>query len=100
MVVVDEGGDIVLMNAQAERQFCYHRNELIGQKARKIVPAGFGERLLADRLLSMAAALAPQIGTGIELIGRHKDGSEFPVEIMLSHIESTEGVMLVAAAMT
>ena len=100
MVVVDEGGDIVLMNAQAERQFCYHRNELIGQKARKIVPTGFDERLLADRLLTGADALAPQSGIGIELIGRHKNGSEFPVEIMLSHIESTEGVMLVAAAMT
>ena len=98
MVVVDEGGDIVLMNAQAERQFGYHRNELIGQQARKIVPAGFDERVLADRLLSRAVELTPQIGIGIELMGRRKDGSEFPVEIMLSQIESTEGVVLMAAA--
>ncbi len=98
MVVVDEGGDIVLMNAQAERQFGYHRNELIGQQVRKIVPAGFDERLLADRLRTTADALAQQIETGIELIGRHKGGSEFPIEIMLSQLESTEGITLMAAA--
>src|SRR5678815_1841650 len=83
MVVVDQVGEIVLLNVQAEKQFGYHRDELLGQKVTNIIPEGFAERLVADGLRSAADALAQQIGTGIELIGRRKDGSEFPIELML-----------------
>jgi hypothetical protein len=55
---------------------------------KSIIPEGFAERLMADALRSVAEALAQQIGTGIELIGRRKDGSEFPIEIMLSPLKS------------
>ena len=57
-----------------------------------IIPEGFAERLIADDLRSAEDALAQQIGTGIELTGRRKDGSEFPIEIMLSPLESAEGI--------
>src|SRR6202167_2057447 len=97
MVVVNQGGDIVLLNLQAEKQFGYRRDELLGQKVTNIIPEGFAERLLADDLRSSEDALAQQIGTGIELIGRRKDGSEFPIEIMLSPLESAEGVLVTAA---
>jgi diguanylate cyclase (GGDEF)-like protein/PAS domain S-box-containing protein len=97
MLVVNEGGKIILMNAQAERQFGYHRDELLGQQVSNIIPVGFAERLLADALRSMADALAQQMGSGIELIGRRKDGSEFPIEIMLSPLESAEGMLVTAA---
>ena len=79
MVVVNQGGDIVLLNLQAEQQFGYHRDELLGQKVTNIIPEGFAERLVADDLRSAEDALSQQIGTGIELIGRRKDGSEFPI---------------------
>ena len=97
MVVVNPSGDIVLLNVQAEKQFGYRRDELVGQKVRNIIPEGFAERLLADGLRSVEDALAQQIGTGIELTGRRKNGSEFPIEIMLSPLESAEGILVTAA---
>ncbi len=97
MVVVDQGGEIVLLNVQAEKQFGYSRDELVGQKVKNIIPEGFAERLIADGTRTAAEALAQQIGTGIELSGRRKDGSEFPIEIMLSPLESTEGILVTAA---
>ena len=97
MVVVNEAGEIVLLNVEAEKQFGYRRDELIGQKVKNIIPQGFAERLIADGKRSAAEALAQQIGTGIELTGRRKDASEFPIEIMLSPLESTEGILVTAA---
>src|ERR1019366_897292 len=97
MVVVNQAGEIVLLNLQAEKQFGYRRDELLGQKVKNIIPEGFAERLIADRLRSAADALAQQIGTGIELTGRRKDGSEFPIEIMLSPLENAEGILVTAA---
>jgi PAS domain S-box-containing protein len=97
MVVVDQAGEIVLVNLQAENQFGYRRDELLGQKVSNIVPEGFAERLVADGLRSAEEALAQEIGTGIELTARRKDGSEFPIEIMLSPLRSTEGILVTAA---
>ena len=63
----------------------------VGQQVTNIIPEGFAERLIADDLRSAEDALAQQIGTGIELHGRRKDGSEFPIEIMLSPLERPRG---------
>jgi len=81
----------------AEKQFGYRRDELVGQPVTNLIPVGFAERLVADDLRSAAEALAQQIGTGIELSGRRKDGSVFPIEIMLSPLESPEGILVIAA---
>jgi PAS domain S-box-containing protein len=97
MVVVNQAGEIVLLNVQAESQFGYSRDELVGQQVTNIIPEGFAERLIADDLRSAADALAQQIGTGIELVARRRDGSEFPIEIMLSPLESADGILVTAA---
>jgi PAS domain S-box-containing protein len=97
MVVVDAGGRIVLLNMQAEKQFGYHRDELLGQVVTNIIPEGFAERLVADDLRSAEEALAQQIGMGIELIARRKDGSEFPIELMLSPLDTADGILVTAA---
>jgi PAS domain S-box-containing protein len=97
MVVVNQRGEIILKNFQAGKQFGYGHDELLGQKITSIIPDGFAERLRADGLRSPADALAQQIGTGIELVGRRKDGAEFPIEIMLSPLESGEGTLVTAA---
>jgi PAS domain S-box-containing protein len=97
MVVVNQGGEIVLLNVQAEKQFGYRRDELLGQVVTNIIPEGFAERLVADDLRSAEEALAQQIGTGIELTARRKDASEFPIELMLSPLESSDGILVTAA---
>jgi PAS domain S-box-containing protein len=97
MVVVNQRGQIVLLNVQAEKQFGYSRDELIGRQVKTIIPHGFAERLIADARRSPVEALLQQIGMGIELSGLRKDGSEFPIEIMLSPLESTDGILVTAA---
>lgn len=97
MVVVDQSGKIVLVNVQAEKQFGYRRDELLGQPVTNIIPEGFAERLVTDATRSESDALAQEIGTGIELSGRRKDGGAFPIEIMLSPLASTEGILVTAA---
>ena len=87
----------MLLNVQAEKQFGYSRDELVGQKVKNIIPKGFAERLIADGTRTAAEALTQQIRTGIELIAQRKDGSEFPIEIMLSQLESAEWILMTAA---
>jgi len=64
MVVVNRKGEIVLLNAQAEKQFGYHRDELLGKNVKDIIPKGFAERLIADGTRTSSEALAQQMGTG------------------------------------
>ena len=96
MVVVNPAGAIVLVNLQAEKTFGYRRDELLGQPVTAIIPEGFAERILADSRRSTADALAQQIDIGIELNGCRKDGTRFPLEIMLSPLEEGSGVVTVA----
>jgi PAS domain S-box-containing protein len=97
MVVVSQSGEIVLLNVQAEKQFGYRRDELLGEKVTNIIPKGLAERLIADELRSADDALAKRISTAFELTGRRKDKSEFPIELMLSALEGAEGVLVTAA---
>ena len=98
MVVVNQAGEIVLLNVQAEKQFGYQPRRTAraeGEEHHSGRLRGTADRRRhCDRA---AEALAQQIGTGIELIGRRKDGSEFPIEIMLSPLESAEGILVTAA---
>ena len=82
---------------EAEKQFGYHRDELLGQQVRNIIPEGFAARIVADGLRSAEDALAQQIGTGIELVALRKDQSEFPIELMLSPLAGADGILVTAA---
>jgi PAS domain S-box-containing protein len=62
----------VLLNVQAEKQFGYRRDELVGQKVTNIIPQGFAERLIADGTRTAADALEQQIGTGMSSAGLRK----------------------------
>nr|MBA3916943.1 PAS domain S-box protein [Terriglobales bacterium] len=63
-------GEIILVNLQAERQFGYRHDELLGQKVSCIIPKGFAERLLTYRTGFPDAPVTQPTGTGIELRGR------------------------------
>jgi PAS domain-containing protein len=78
MVVVDPNGDIILLNVQAEKQFGYSRDELVGQKVKNIIPEGFAERLIADGTRSAADALASRSAPGSSLSGVGRMAASFP----------------------
>ena len=97
MVIVDAGGQIVLINTETERLFGYSRDGLLGKQVVTLIPEGFTERLLADALRSTEDAMTQRIGTGIELHGRRENGSQFPIEIMLSPLGGPDGVLVSVA---
>ena len=97
MVIVDAQGSIVLANAQAERLFGYARAELIGSPVERLVPDAVRGGHAAHRGRFMADPKARPMGAALDLRARRKDGSEIPVEISLSPLES-DGDRLVMAA--
>lgn len=97
MVIVDGQGQIVLVNGQAEKLFDYSRAELLGKPVEVLIPARFREHHVSHR---GRYALDPKIrgmGTGLELHGRRRDGSEFPIEISLSPLETAQGRLVSSA---
>jgi PAS domain S-box-containing protein len=86
MVLVDESGRIALSNSPAEELFGYGREELVGEPVEILVPERFHQAHLGHRARYFASPLTRPMGIGLELWGRRKDGSEFPVEISLSPI--------------
>ena len=97
MVIVNDAGTIVLINAQTERLFGYPREELLGTTVEVLVPERYRGAHTKHRLTYFSGAHPRPMGRGLDLYGRRRDGSEFPVEISLSPLE-TAGGLLVASA--
>jgi diguanylate cyclase (GGDEF)-like protein/PAS domain S-box-containing protein len=97
VVIADRDGRIQLVNAQAERLFGYAREELLGQPVEALLP----ERLRADHVAHRNGFAADprtrSMGAGSELLGRRRDGSEFPVDITLAPLNTERGTFLAAA---
>ena len=95
MVMVDEHGQIELMNAKAEELFGYQREELIGQTLEILLPERFQKGHVHHRTKFLSHPRVRPMGVGMDLAARRKDGSEFPVEIGLSYIKTGNGLFTV-----
>jgi protein-histidine pros-kinase len=94
IVIVDRSGRITIVNAQAERLFGYQRSEMIGQPVEMLVPRRYREAHPAHRTGYFGAPRPRSMGSGLELFAVRKDGSEIPVEISLSPLETEEGILV------
>jgi PAS domain S-box-containing protein len=97
MVIVDQGGQIQLVNAQTEKLFGYSREELAGQRVELLMPERFQRQHVKERTEYSETPRTRTMGVGLELYGRRKDGTEFPVEVSLSPLQTNEGVLVSSA---
>ncbi len=97
MVVADEHGHMILVNAQAEKLFGYARAELLGQPVELLVPERYRPAHVGYRGGFFQHPQARAMGAGRDLFGRRKDGGEVPVEIGLNPVHTAEGACVLAS---
>ena len=97
MVIVDPEGIIILVNSQTEKLFGYDRQELLGKPVERLVPARFRHKHQDYRASFSNNPRVRPMGSGMELFAVRRDGSEFPVEISLSPIQTGREVLMGAA---
>ncbi|HVY28932.1 MAG TPA: PAS domain S-box protein [Polyangiaceae bacterium] len=97
MIIAGPDGRIALVNAQAERLFGYTRSELLGETIERLIPERFQRAHVGYRQKYVAEPKARSMGSGLNLFARRKDGSEFPVEISLSPLETEDGLLISSA---
>jgi len=97
MVVVDQSGRMILANAQTERLFGYRREEILGRNVEFLIPPRFHERHQAHRTTFFSQPRLRPMGADLQLSGLRKDGTEFPVEILLSPMQTPEGILVTSA---
>lgn len=97
VVVCDHGGHIVLVNRQAETMFGYSRSELVGKRIEELIPDRYRRNHPEHLRNYVDAPKSRPMGSGLELFGRRRDGTEFPVEISLSPIRTGDASVVSAA---
>ncbi len=97
MVIVNEAGSIVLVNSQTVRLFGWERGELLGKAVETLVPQRFRHAHPSHRSGFFGQPKVRQMGVGLDLFGLRKDGTEFPVEISLSPIQTEDGLLIASA---
>ncbi|MFZ6756771.1 PAS domain-containing sensor histidine kinase [Undibacterium sp. Ji50W] len=97
MVMIDGRGCIEMVNTQTEIIFGYNRTELLGKTMELLIPERFRKHHPGLRQDYFAVPTTRAMGSGRDLYGLRKDGSEFPVEIGLNPIETTDGIKVLSA---
>jgi len=97
MVIVNADGKIVVVNSQTEILFGYGRQELIGQPVELLIPARIERLHVKHRASFLAEPHVRPMGAGQELLGKRKNGTEFPVEISLSPLRTPQGLFVTSA---
>jgi PAS domain S-box-containing protein len=97
MVIVGDDGRMLIVNRRAEEIFGYPREELVGRSVEILVPERSRRTHPFHRAKFFTDPKVRPMGAGLELFGRRKDGSEFPVDISLAPLETDDGVLVSAA---
>ncbi len=97
IVIVDERGEIIRVNKQIEDMFGYDREELLGEKVEVLLPERFRDKHVMHRNGYMDSPRTRPMGVGLDLWGLKKSGEEFPVEISLAPIKTSQGMQVMAA---
>jgi PAS domain S-box-containing protein len=97
IVMTDEAGRILLVNRQVELLFGYERSELLGRPVEDLLPEQFRQVHRAHRTHYRAEPRTRVMGGNLQLVAERNDGSEFPVEVSLSPLQSESGLLVVAA---
>jgi PAS domain S-box-containing protein len=96
ILLINASGRITLVNGAAERMFGYDHDELMGQTLEVLLPDRIREMHREHRAGYFAGPRVRPMGSGLDLAGRRKDGTEFPVEISLSYVQAPEGMAAMA----
>jgi PAS domain S-box-containing protein len=96
IVIIDAAGRIVRINQQAETLFGYTRAQLLGQPVERLLPSRFRRKHIQHRARYTSAPQARPMGTTLALVGRRRDGSEFPVAVSLSPIHVRDEILTIS----
>jgi PAS domain S-box-containing protein len=97
MMMSDRAGTIVMVNKEIERLFGYRREELIGRSIEDLVPERLRHRHMGQRDGFARSPRQRHMDGSREIVGARKDGTEIPIEVGLTPIESPEGMMVLSA---
>ena len=98
-VMVDQNGIMRMVNAEMEKIFGYPRAELLGKAVENLIPEAARHQHIKDRTEYMDRPLSRTMGTGRDLKGRRKDGSEFPADVGLRSVQTATGLVIIATIM-